>query len=425
MSGVEAVPASKSRVRWPGHLLGLYAVACGGAAVLGAGVHPEGWAVFTQPLLGVIGLAGGLLALLGDPWWRPLLRLWLLAQVPVLIVDSSGELTRQPGLWFGFTAGSTGTTGTSALRLEGYGVNVAGLLLLALAHWIIARRWYADVPGALWQFQALRLVRTLFVCATFALLGYVGWGWGPLLVARQALLVVHCPLPGADVYAGEHKLGATPLILTHERLVRWGLSRADGPARCDIRPTPLGDGFILSGNRSATNLFLKPPRWCQNHFSTWPSEWGPRGAPGEVVISSNRCFARLICRSQPGYVLTVSGVTPQTCSPGQPVEFAVGVRLTSQIPPARPQTRADSGPPGKLAITFLRGSAVETKEVELPPDRAGAVPGAELKHTFRIPAPQAPGRYRVRLRYVPGGSPGTEPVRAAEAARTYAALEVK
>jgi hypothetical protein len=425
MDSQTPAPSVVKRPCWPGYLLGGYAAACGAMALASMKVSPPGWAVFTHPFLGLVGLAGGLLLLCGDPWWRPLLRFWTFAQMAVVIVDPSGELTRQPGLWLAFTNISSSTANDQVVTLQGYGVNLAGLVLFGLAQWIITRRWYLVMPGQPWQFQVLRLVRLLFLAASLVLVGYVAWTHAPLVLEKEPLMIISCPPPGAEVFLADERLGFTPLVITHDKMVAWGLSKAEGPPRCEVRRTELDDGLRLQGNRGATNLLLKPPWWCERSFETYPSEWGPRGIIINDLETSNRCTVRLIAEAKPGVVLGVSDLSPAVCKPGQPVEFTITKRCNPPDRRAPANTHPSSGVHAALSVTFMRGSAHSSKEVPLPAEWAVNVVGESLQQTVKVPAPEIAGKYTVRVAYQLFGSTNSRTRVDAGWARSYGYLEVK
>ena len=140
-------PAAPART-WPGYVLGAYALICGASAVLSARMYPHGWAVITVPALGCVGVMAGVMLLLRDGWWKPLLQLWLLAQAAVVIVDTSGPLTRQPGLHINYIRfGAVTSSGPLLLDYTGWGINFAAVILLVLVWVVLAKRWYPACAG--------------------------------------------------------------------------------------------------------------------------------------------------------------------------------------------------------------------------------------------------------------------------------------
>jgi hypothetical protein len=390
-------------------LLGLYAVAAGAAALISASLWPQGWGVITRPALGLAGLAGGLLLLCGDPSWRALLRLWAFAQAAVFVVDPSGELTRQPFLRLAYSSISSTTSNDQVIDAQGYGINLAGVGLLVLTQWIISRKWYMDVPIYRWQFVGLRVVRSVFLSVVLAAGGYLGWLWAPSLLAKEQLLVITSPLPGTEVFAKDRRLGWTPLVLTTPKLVEWGLSRPEGPARCHLRRAPLDNGYLLTGNKAATTLLLKPPWWCEGQFLTFESEWGRRGVPMSERHSSNRCEVLLVAKSQAGLVLSLPQGIPKTVSPGQALEFPVVLRRNPPdprvrvLPPTKPPLKA------LIVVTYALGTAYPSKQFELPDSWREPGVGAELSQLVKVAAPDKPGKYEVRVHYsLHGGASGQE-----------------
>jgi hypothetical protein len=415
-SGAEAPPtpprAAASvavRRRWPGDLLGLYAVAAGLVAMFSASVYPCGWGVFTRPLLGLIGLAGGLLLFLGDPWWKPLLRIWTFAQAVVVVVDASGELTGQPFWWFPDapslwiiqkTSWITWVTlNDQVIGARGYGGNVLGLLLFAFTWWIIGRKWYADVPKPGWPFIALRIVRSLLVVGAAVWVGLLAFRWAPLYVAADPLMVVLCPLPGADVYLEHRRLGSTPLVVTHDKMVAWGLSRTQGVHRCAVLRPSLGDGFSLQGNSGTKTLQLKPPFWCEKSFELARTEWGPRAVLINDLGTSNRHVFRLVAKAQPGFVLGLAEGGPGVTPPGQPMPFTVGLRCNPPDPRVPAPPPSPSATRAVLEIIWLSTTNQVKQEVILPAEWNNPAPGARLEHAFKVAAPAAPGKYDLRFTF--------------------------
>lgn len=415
MDSEASVRSSSKLPRWPGGLLAIYALVCGGLALAGAELQPPGWGVITRPLLGVWAIAGALLLLLGDPWWKSLLRIWVLAQTAIVIVDESGSLTLQPVANLPLQSSSPVTFDGLGLSLQGYGVNLGGLALFIAAQWIISRKWHREVPVRLWEFQALRAVRLLFLVANVAVLGHLGWRWLPVFMQKERLVVIDCPWPGVEVFLKERRLGTTPLVVTHDNMVSWGLSKPSGSQRWDVKRSNLEEGFFLMGNSGGELIHLKAPGWCEKHFASWPSEWGSRAVPWSESVSSNRCVLRVVSPAQPGLVLWQESNGPASCKPGDSVDFSVTLRHNPEDSPKSAKLATNA----TLVVTFMRGSSYETREVSLPVEWSHPTAGAELKHTFKVEAPKAAGNYTYRIQYRTPGSP------VAPGARTYGMLAVK
>jgi hypothetical protein len=416
---------SPKRAVWPGCLLGLYAAAAGLTALASWKVCPGGWAVATQPLLGLIGLAGGLLLLCGDPWWRSLLRLWTFAQAVVVVVDPSGELTRQPFLWLAYANVSSTVVDGQLTELQGYGVNLAGALLFVLTQWIMGRRWYLDVPNQRWQFLALRLVRLAFTGGCLLLGGYLAWSWVPVFLAKEPLMVILSPLPGAEVYAQDRRLGSTPLVITPQKMVEWGFSKPGVLPRCQLRPTPLDHGLSLSGNKETATLLLKPPAWCAARFETFPSEWGPRALPLGSRQSSNRCEVQLVGKTQAGLILSLPDGLPSRAASGQSLDFVALLRCNAPDPHLQGAGPLKAGQKAILAVTFVQGGAALTREVALPEAWCKLSPGTEQQQAVKVAAPEKPGKYDVRVQYRLFRDPGGQQRLDHGRARSYGWLEVK
>jgi hypothetical protein len=425
MSDPTPTDSAKRRPRWPGILLGLYAFVAGGQALLSCHLWPEGWAVVTRPLMGAIGLTGGLLLLCGDPWWRPLLRFWALAQAAVIVVDPSGSLTHQPFLWdVGYSSVTTVIGGDQIRQMQGYGINVVALVLYGLTHWIIARKWYEDTPVVRWQFLALRVFRSLFVVVVVLVAGWLAWHWAAVLLTKNPLYVITSPLPGAEVFAGSRKLGSTPLVITQEKMVEWGLSKPEGAPRCQVARSILDEGLTLTGNKDSTLASFKPPWWCEGKFETFASENGPLALVINDLVGSNRCEILLMAKAQPGLTLSLPDGLPATAPAGGPVQLAVGLHRNPPDPrlmvslQARPEQRA------VLGVTFLMGSSTVTREVPLPEAWRDPAVGSMPPQSCKVNAPEKPGRYQVRVQYRLYRDAGNQRIDFGWA-RTYGVIEVK
>lgn len=425
MDSQDTVSRSSKLPRWPGYLLGLYAVVCGVIALLSIDVYPPGWAIYARPLLAVWGIGGGLLLLVGDPWWRPLLQFWTLAQAAVVVIDPSGDLTRQPGFFFGVQQIAYSTVNDQVVQARGYGVNFWGVFLFLLTQWIISRKWYATVPTQLWQFQALRAGRLLLVLATLTLLGYVGWRWAPLVLEKNPLMVITCPPPGAEIYMEERKLGSTPLVVTEEKLVKWGLSRAGGARVCSVSRTGLDDGFYLMGNSRAATVLLKPPWWCEDEFVTYPTPWGPRAVPVHDTSSPKRLHTLMIAKDQPGLVLGRPDSGPESSASGEPIKVPVVLWRNPADPRIKVTAPPVAGARAGLAFTFARGSSYTTETAELPERWSDPEIGANLSHVAQVEAPRTPGQYSYRIQYRLYASTNTARRLDDGWVRTYGYLEVK
>jgi len=372
----------------------------------------------------VIGLAGGLLLLCGDPWWKALLTIWSLAQAAVIIVDPSGELTRQPFYRFTLLQSSATTTGGLVTELRGYGVNAVGLVLAVLIQWIRVRRWYPDVPSAPWQYLLLRLVRLGFAGVCCLAAAWFGWHWGPLYAEKDRLAVLDSPLPGAEAYIADRKLGRTPLVITHQRLVEWGLSRPEGAAKGQLVRNSLENGFLLSGNRSSTNVLLRPPAWCARAFESFQSEWGPRGLILNDTWGDGRRARFMGCR-HPGWLLSLPEGLPQSVAAGKSFPFVARLRHNPPDPRATGPASPTTGPKAEILVTFLQGSHVFSRRVSVPDAWRSAPVGGDLRATLEAAAPERPGRYEVRLSFaVYADAAGVKRVDTGRA-RTYGFIEIK
>lgn len=427
----ETKPASFLRPAfWPSYFVAVWAIASGILALSSFSIYPAGWAVFTRPFLAIVGIAGGLLVFCGDPWWKPLLRIWALAQVAVIVVDPSGELTRQPLLWFVALTRGTGIASTAdqVVAIRTFGINFMGVLLYLFLWYIISQRYYQDVPARAFQFLALRVVRSLFVAVTLIYAACLAWFWGkPWIESRQALAMIDCPPPGMEVYAGPVRLGTAPLAITHDKLVAWGLSKQDRPPRAQLNVNPMGNGLLLAGNSAATNLLFKPVWWCANRYATYQSEWGLRGVPDPDLVRCGPTNARvsLISTQSFGMVLTARPPNPAVPAPGELIEIPFELRRNPRdirvphTPPAEARGRPVMG------LVFMKGSSVQTRQADLPPEFANPPIGSVLSQTCKVAAPDTPGRYEYWLVHDVLSATNTSKKVDYGRARTYGVLEVK
>ena len=427
MNAEPQTSAPVKRPRWPGHLLGLGALATGAAVLATASVQPCGWGVYTRPFLALFALAGGVLILVGDPWWKWLLRLWALAQVAVVVVDPSGPLTRQAFVWFAWEQVSRTSVDGQVIEATGYGVNFAALALFLFIEVVISRRWHAVVPVHLWQFQVLRLARSLFVLCTLGLLAFVGWTYHPLFLQNEPLLVIDAPPPGAEVWAGDRRLGGTPLVITRESLVEWGLSKSSRPPACALKWSLLEEGLDLTGNSATTNLLLKAPGWCAKQFVSFASAWGPRALPrgGAALTPGSRVHVPITTKAQAGVAIDLGEPLPLSCAPGREADFTIVLRRNPPDPHAAGTGPAPTAARAVLKVTFQKGSIAPSTDVPLPAEWLSPPVGAALRHGFKVKVPGTPGRYLVRFSYLLYGGAGGGQRLDHGMARTYAFIEVK
>jgi hypothetical protein len=388
---------------WPGYALGAYALICGVSAVVSAHVYPHGWAVITVPALGCVGVMAGLMLLLRDGWWKPLLHLWLLAQAAVVIVDTSGPLTWQPGLHVNYIRfGGITSSGPLLLDYTGYGVNFAAVLLLVLVWVVLAKRWYPAGAGP-WLNRVAALVEIVFLAAVVAGCAYAGLRWARPLLNKDALMVIDSPPPGAGVWLKDKFLGFTPLAVTQEKLVEWGLSKPGAPGKCTVSPSPLDNGVLLHGASATGELLFKPPDWLAADYVTAMTPWGIRGvAPMHGYYTSNYWSVPLLSKRQPGLVLGQPVIEPSECKPGEPVKIAVQMWRNADDPRLPMRVPEEQAQAARLSVLFWRqlagGTAsMDTTNLDLPPAWAHLAVGQTVSNTVTLPAPLMPGTYTIRL----------------------------
>ena len=390
-------PAPPART-WPGYALGAYALICGASAVLSARVYPHGWAVITVPALGCVGVTAGLMLLLRDGWWKPLLHLWLLAQVAVVIVDVSGPLTWQPGLHINVIRfGAITSSGPWIEDYSGCGVNVAAVILLVLVWVVLAKRWYPAGAGS-WLNRVAATLEIVFLVAALACAAYAGLRWAKPLLNRDALVVIDSPPPGAGVWLQDKFLGFTPLAVTQQKLVEWGLSKPGAAGKCAVSPSPFDNGILLLGASATGELLFKPPDWLAADYVTAVTPWGIRGlTPMHGSYASNYWSVPLLSKRQPGLVLGQPVIEPSECKPGEPVKIAVQMWRNADDPrnPVHfPEEQAQSA---RLSVLFWRQGSMNTTNLDLPPAWAHLAVGQTVSNTVTLPAPLMPGTYTIRL----------------------------
>jgi hypothetical protein len=135
-----------SRVRaWPGVVFGILVLimALGNFWV---GIFPFGAAVVIRPMVASVGIAGAICLFMGKRWWRRLLLMWCLIQVPVVATDVSGEWFFQ-GLFAGFRNTSSESINNVRVAYTASGVNFAGFVLAAMVGVIALLRWHPKGKG--------------------------------------------------------------------------------------------------------------------------------------------------------------------------------------------------------------------------------------------------------------------------------------
>jgi hypothetical protein len=395
----DAVPAATT---WPGYVLGIYALVCGIWAILSASFYPPGWAVISRPALGCVGVMAGLLLLLRDDGWKPLLQLWFLAQTAIVIVDPSGPLTAQPGLHINcIRYGARSSSGPLLLNFTGYGVNFGALILLVLVWMVLAKRWH-PVDAGRWLERVGGFLEIVFFVAVLAGGAYAGWRWAKPLLDRDALMVIDSPPPGAEVYLKDKLLGTTPLAITQEKLVEWGLSKSGAVKKCTVSLSPLGN-ILLQGSSGTGELLLKPPAWLIADYVTMPTPWGIRGLTTVRNSHASKYWSvLLLSKKQPGLLLDQPLIEPYECKPGERIKIAVQMWRNAEDPrvlmphPAAPALGA------RLAVLFWRpdkfsGRSYFTTNFDLPPTWTHLAVGESVSNVVTVPAPLVPGAYTIRL----------------------------
>jgi hypothetical protein len=342
--------------------------------------------------------------LLRDGWWKPLLHLWLLAQAAVVIVDTSGPLTWQPGLHINVIRFGGGiSSGPVLLNYSGHGVNFAAVILLVMVWVVLAKRWYPVGAGP-WLNRVAATLEIVFLVAVLAGGAYAGLRWARPLLNRDALMVIDSPPPGAGVWLQDKFLGFTPLAVTQEKLVEWGLSKPGAAGKCTVSSSPLGNGLLLQGASAAGELLFKPPDWLAADYVTVPTPWGIRGVtPIRNYYPSNYWPVPLLSKREPGLVLGRPVIEPSECKPGEPVKIAVQMwrnandpRITWGFPPEEQPLNA------QLSVEFLSERDLFRKSysrtnADLPPAWTHLAVGETVSNAVTLPSPLMPGIYTVRL----------------------------
>jgi len=120
----------------PGIILAVYTLLI--AAVTLYGFFPViGIADYTRAALALLGIMGAMLLFFGSAYWKPLLICWSIAQIPIIIVDPSGDLTRQC-IFLGISSTESHSVNGLITSMTGFGINFWGVALL-VATLLIAR----------------------------------------------------------------------------------------------------------------------------------------------------------------------------------------------------------------------------------------------------------------------------------------------
>lgn len=401
--------AVRAAITWPGYVLGVYALICGVSAILSASTIPHGWAFITRPVLGCVGVMAGLMLLLRDGWWKLLLQLWLLAQVAVVIVDLSGPLTAQSGLHITCVRyGGSTSVGPELQDFTGWGVDFGALILLVLVWVIMAKRWY-PVDAGRWLNGVAGVLKIVFLVAALAGGVYACLRWAKPLLNRDALMVIDSPPPGAEVYLKDKLLGSTPLAVTQENLVEWGLSKTDAAKKCTISLSPL-QNILLQGASGTGELLFKPPAWLAADYVTMPTTWGIRGVtPIRNYYTSNYWSVPLLSNRQPGLLLDRPVIEPSDCRPGERIKIAVQMWRNADDPRAVAPPPKEQVLSAQLSVLFWKqiNSSVggySTTNLELPPAWTHLAVGQTVSNVVTVTAPSSPGIYTIRLNYLMMGA---------------------
>ncbi len=423
-----------SRMAWLGLLLGLYALGAGTAAWGAIEWRHPGWAWYTRPLLGTFGIWGGLLLLVRSRGWMAYLVFWALLQVPVVILDPSGPLTQQPGVQMMFK----NTTETfSGLQLEdwlGFGVNLAGVVLLLVVVVVGKNRWHPAIdPANPSRFgSAVHDLAIAWSCLVLLAGGGLGARY---LLGREAALVVNSQLPGTSVYFENQWAGLTPLYLSREKLVELGLCSAEGTNRVLLLPVGPADSWVASGDKRACSVGVLAPWFCRGAFQHMPTPHGARTMTLSDAGQGGRAgLIALAAKQRAGLVL--SQPDPRAQEAGTNSLLAIPLELRFNPP--------DRGAPGGVAkslpgsnavlrVTFSKsdprrpGSFQQTglTNVSLPESWACLGPGDVVSQTLQIKTPATPGLYYYSCAFIETGPPRNPNRLATPFTRCFGSVQVK
>jgi hypothetical protein len=273
---------------------------------------------------------------------------------------------------------------------------------------VLAKRWY-PVDAGRWLDRIAGFFEIVFLVAVLAGGVYAGLRWAKPLLNRDAMTVIDSPPPGAVVYLKDKLLGSTPLAVTQEKLVEWGLSKPDAGKKCIVSSSPLGDGLLLQGSSATGELQFKPPAWLAADYMAMPTPWGIRGLttmPNHYA--SNYWSVLLLSKEQPGLLLDQPVIEPSDCKPGEPIKIAVQMWRNagdSRVPAPPP---AEQVLTARLSVLFWRqnnfpGASYFTTNFELPPAWAHLTVGGTVSNVVTLSAPLMPGTYTIRLGCVLAG----------------------
>ena len=267
--------AGRRRPAFPGVLLGLYAMAAGGAAVAMAAWEPAGWGCYSRPVLGTLGWFGGWLLLARNPSWRVFLLFWAFAQAVWVAPPGEGPLTAQPGPGLLVPAGLSGMVEGVRDLWSGYGVDLGGVLVLLVA-WAVSASGWVPVPDEDSPRRPGGWIRELALIWMLVLVAAGGWMAMKPLAGRDAVCVIQCRLPGTSVYLDDKWAGLSPVYMSPADLAAHGMSTAGSTAAVQWVRAGTDAGWMLAGDQKAAMVGFRAPWFCRGSFPEAATPAGPR-----------------------------------------------------------------------------------------------------------------------------------------------------
>ncbi len=115
-------------------VLGVVVIVIGALAVTSNAWHfLDGVGVFSRVILGAVGIGGAMRLLMRKPMWSRVLIVWSALQIPVIIVDPTGDMTNQV-LHLGMQWTRQTAINDVIVEMSGWGFNLVGTILLV---WVL------------------------------------------------------------------------------------------------------------------------------------------------------------------------------------------------------------------------------------------------------------------------------------------------
>lgn len=167
-----------------------------------------GTGAMVRSTLSLIGIAGAVLLLCHRRLAWALLIPWAIVQTWVVVTDPSGPWFYQ-SLHAGWQNLRTVRSGPFLMRYEGRGVNVVGLIWLAIFLGMLIFRVFPPLtPMPRW----FRITRRRGIIVATLVVVLMGWQGYRAMEQRNALVVISADYPGTAVYYHINCLAAPPWL---------------------------------------------------------------------------------------------------------------------------------------------------------------------------------------------------------------------